>query len=585
MKKLLVFSIFCWWAVAATDTLAERPNIIVFLIDDQNPSSIAAYGGDTYTPNLDRMAEEGMKFTRAYVSSSVCTPSRYSFLTGRFAGNSHSRLYEDAVGGKENQGLPNFNVALERDNMNVGNVLREAGYTTGFVGKFHLTSDLDFPEFYRGKDKWINIPKDASPGAETSAQFKHNERWMRRYLKELGFSWAKNVYPSNTPSPYSQHNPEWTTVAALEFIEENKDGPFYLHLCSTLLHGPDRSWRKSMDHPLVTGEGEVQSLPEVMTPRKELLKTITEKGFDPDSNVAGEAWIDDSLGAIFRKLEELGIDDNTLVIFAPDHGRDGKASVFSHGSCQVPMIMRWPKGIPAGKICEELVQNVDLVPTYFELGKAEKPKSYQIDGQSLAPLFENGKANDWRDHLYLEMGAARATVTKDWSYIAVRHTKEQIAAIKKATPKNLPKAMSYIGRLGIGVRGADRPGFFDEDQLYHLQQDPKEMRNLAHKKAQTNRIKEMRHLMQHDLELVGRPFGEFIPGGNAAKPGQINKQIELVKQLEIRGKTVNVPEALKKSQGVTDEPAPDKARKIAEREERKKARAEARSKGRESSDE
>ena len=577
MKTYLTFLLLLL-AMLATAAHEERPNIIMFLIDDQNPSSIAAFGGDTYTPNLDRMAEEGMKFTRAYVSSSVCTPSRYSFLTGRFAGNSHSKLYADAVGGKENQGLPGFNVALERDKMNVGNVLREAGYTTGFVGKYHLTSSLDFPEFYKGKDKWINIPKDARPGPETSAQFKHNERWMRRYLQELGFSWAKNVYPSNTPPPYSQHNPEWTTVAALEFIEKNKDGPFYLHLCSTLLHGPDRSWRKSMDHPLVTGEGEVQSLPEVMTPRKELLKTITEKGFDPDSHVAGEAWIDDSLGAIFRKLEELGIDDNTLVVFAPDHGRDGKASVFSHGSCQVPMIMRWPKGIPAGKICEELVQNVDLVPTYFELGKAEKPKSYQIDGQSLAPLFANGKANDWRDHLYLEMGAARATVTKDWSYIAVRHTKEQIAAIKKATPQNLPKAMSYIGRLGIGVRGADRPGFFEEDQLYHLKRDPKEMKNVAYNKAQATRIKEMRKLMQQDLEAIGRPFGEFISGGNAAKPGQIDKQIAIVKQLEIKGKKVTVPEALKKDPGVTDESTPDdKAKRKEKREVRKKAREEAKS--------
>ena len=106
-----------------------------------------------------------------------------------------------------------------------------------------------------------------------------------------------------------------------------------------------------------------------MTPRVELLKIIKEKGFDPESHVAGEAWIDDSLGAILRKLKELGIDDNTLVIFAPDHGRDGKASVFSQGSCQVPMIMRWPKGIAAGQVCEELVQNIDLVPTFFELGK------------------------------------------------------------------------------------------------------------------------------------------------------------------------------------------------------------------------
>ena len=550
----------------------ERPNIIMFLIDDQNPSSIAAFGGNTYTPNIDRMAKEGMKFTRAYVSSSVCTPSRYSFLTGRFAGNSHSKLYNDAVGGKENQGLPGFNVALERDKMNVGNVLREAGYTTGFVGKFHLTSKSDFPEFYKGKNKWINISKDARPGPEASAQFKHNERWMRRYLKELGFSWAKNVYPENSHKPYSEHNPEWTTVAALEFIEENKKGPFYLHLCSTLLHGPDKSWRKSMDRPLVTGEGEVESLPKVMTPRAELLKTIREKGFDPDSHVAGEAWIDDSLGAIFRKLKELGIDDNTLVIFAPDHGRDGKASVFSHGAAQVPMIMRWPNKIPAGQVCDELVQNIDLVPTFFELGQAKKPESYRIDGKSLTPLFKNGTADDWRSHLYLEMGAARATVTKDWSYIAVRYTKEQIAAIKRAEPKNLPKAMSYIGRLGIGVRGADRPGFFEQDQLYHLKKDPKEMKNLADNVLHASRLKTIRNLMQKDLESIGRPFGEFIPGGNATAPGQIDRQIDIVKKLKIKGKTVTVPESLKRGLRVSDEPTLDILTKKEKREARRRAR-------------
>ena len=550
----------------------ERPNIIMFLIDDQNPSSIAAFGGDTYTPNLDRMAEEGIKFTRAYVSSSVCTPSRYSFLTGRFAGNSHSKLYNDAVGGKENQGLPGFNVALERDKMNVGNILRKAGYTTGFVGKFHLTSKLDFPEFYKGKNRWMNISKDARPGPKASAQFKHNERWMRRYLKELGFSWAKNVYPENSHKPYSEHNPMWTTVAALEFIEENKSGPFYLHLCSTLLHGPDKSWRKSMDHPLVTGEGKVESLPEVMTPRSELLKTIKEKGFDPGSRVAGEAWIDDSLGAIFRKLKELGIDDNTLVVFAPDHGRDGKASVFSHGAAQVPMIMRWPNKIPAGQVCDELVQNIDLVPTFFELGNAQKPESYRIDGKSLTPLFKNGTADDWRSHLYLEMGAARATVTKDWSYIAVRYTKEQIAAIKRAEPKNLPRAMSYIGRLGIGVRGADRPGFFDQDQLYHLKKDPKEMKNLANNVLHASRLKTIRNLMQKDLESIGRPFGEFIPGGNATAPGQIDRQIEIVKKLKIKGKTVTVPESFKRGLGVSDEPTLDILTKKEKREVRRQSR-------------
>jgi hypothetical protein len=183
------------------------------------------------------------------------------------------------------------------------------------------------------------------------------------------------------------------------------------------------------------------------------------------------------------------------------------------------------------------------------------------------------------------MGAARATVTKDWSYIAVRYTKEQIAAIKKAKPQNLPRAMSYIGRLGIGVRGAKRPGFFDEDQLYHLKTDAKEMNNLAYHEDKASRIKEMRYLMQQDLEVIGRPFGEFIPGGNAAEPGQIDKQIEIVKQLEIRGKTVTVPEALKKNLGVADEPSPnDKAKRKAKREARRKAREEAKSNNQKNSD-
>ncbi|MDB4394253.1 sulfatase-like hydrolase/transferase [Rhodopirellula sp.] len=143
---------------------------------------------DTYTPNLVRMYGKGMKFTRVYVSSSVCTPSRYHFLTGRFAGNSYSKCYEEEFGGKQNEGLPNFNVALERTNMNVVNVLREAGYTTRFVGNYHLTSKLDFPELYEDKYGGINIPKDAKSGPEVSAQFKHNERWMRQHLKTLGFS-------------------------------------------------------------------------------------------------------------------------------------------------------------------------------------------------------------------------------------------------------------------------------------------------------------------------------------------------------------------------------------------------------------
>ncbi|MFZ5829499.1 MAG: sulfatase, partial [Planctomycetota bacterium] len=518
-------SLACATAAETKTAASARPNIILFLIDDQNVESIGAFGGNTWTPNLDRMAREGMRFTEAHVSSTVCTPSRYTFLTGRYAGTSTSKLYDDACGGAGMQGHPNFNMALERDRMNVGNVLREAGYTTGFVGKFHLGSPLDFPEFYEGEDALREVPRNLRPGPEAQNLISHNERVMRRYLQALGFSWAKHIYPENMQRPFNEHNPEWTVEAALEFIEQSKDRPFYLHCCTTLLHGGEGSWRKSMDYPLISGEGELKELPKVMTPREELLKTLAEKGFDPSSPTAGEAWIDDALGAVFAKLKELGIDENTLVLFAPDHGRDGKAALFAHNGTRVPMIARWPKGITAGLVCDELVQNIDWVPTALDVAGVTSPKEYRIDGRSLAPLFDDGEAEPWRDYLYFEMGDARAVMTKDWKYIAVRYPAEKVEAIRRATVDGLPRLMAYIGRLGIGIRGADNPNFWDADQLYDLRRDPREKSNLARDPKCADQLAALRGLLTESVKCVGRPFGEFVPGKNTAPSGSWDDQI------------------------------------------------------------
>jgi hypothetical protein len=123
IKHILVLLItFILSPVAALDAADKRPNVILFLIDDQDKTSIGAYGGKTFTPNLDGMAAEGMKFSRAYVASAVCTPSRYAWVTGRYAGNSTSKLFNEACGGADKQGFPNFNMALEPERMNIGNV-------------------------------------------------------------------------------------------------------------------------------------------------------------------------------------------------------------------------------------------------------------------------------------------------------------------------------------------------------------------------------------------------------------------------------------------------------------------------------
>lgn len=518
---------------------SARPNIIMFLIDDQEKESIGAYGGKTRTPNLDRMAREGIRFNQAYVSSTVCTPSRYSFLTGRYPGLSTSKQYTEACGGEQTQGYPSFNLALEADRNNVGHVLKQAGYRTGFVGKFHLVSEVDFPQFFNGPDGLRPVPRRSGEiGEESTELFRHNERVMRRYIENLGFSWAKNIYPENMQRPYHQHNPEWTISAALEFIEQSRSEPFYLHICTTLLHGGEGSWRKSMDFPLISGEGQLKELPKVMTPRSKLLATLKENGLDPASPTAGEAWIDDAVGAVMNKLQALGLDKNTLVVFAPDHGRNAKSSLFSRSGTGVPLLMRWPAGIKAGTVCDELVQSVDLVPTFFEMARAKAPDGYILNGRSLLPLFDDGKAANWRDHLYFEVGCARAVTTKDWKYIAVRYTKEQVRQIKAAGPDRLPRLMAYIGRLGIGVRGADHPGFWDADQLYNLTDDPSEMKNLAAASEYADRLSTMKAMLTADIKNLNRPFGEFVPGGNTAPVGEVTAQIAQVKKIKIQGKRV-----------------------------------------------
>ena len=547
-KNLFAFILFIGIVIFTNNSVGQtkNPNIILLLIDDQDMDEIGAYGGKVFTPNMDKLATEGIKFNRAYVSSTVCTPSRYSFLTGRYAGQSYSKLYQKEVG-VDKQGFPGFNVALESDRMNVARVLGESGYVTGFTGKYHLLSKDDQPKMYEGDDVFIEGFKEGSSiqtddKLEVSEIFAHNETWGRKYLKHIGFDWAKNIYEGNLAKPFSAHNPEWTTSAALEFMEENQDKPFFLQICPTLLHGPDNQWVRSFDFPDYTGAGEIKAPPSVMKERQKLKEKLIKLGYNPESGDWGYAWVDAMLGEIMNKLDELGITDNTLVIFAPDHGSTDKACLFGEDGARIPLIMKWPSGISAGIECDELVQNIDLAPTYFALAGSTIPEDYHIDGRSLVSLFKNGKTNNWRDNLYFELGNSRAIMTHDWKYIALRYPMEVIEKIKKASPENLPKLMAPLQRLGIGVRGADHPGFWDEDQLYKLDTDPREWNNLAYKPSHSDDLDKMKKILKEHINIIGRPFGEFKYSGNAGLQGQVNKEINMVKQIKIKGKNVIVPE-------------------------------------------
>lgn len=518
----------------------RKPNIIFFLVDDYDKPETSVYGGNVLTPNLERMAQRGITFHNAYMTSTVCTPSRYTCLTGRYAGSSYSPVYH-AECPPGAQGLPAFNVALEDDNMNVGQVLADNGYATGFVGKYHVGEEFEEEECE--KHGLHYIPKNAEYTDALNKQYFENEKCWREIVKKRGFTWAKHIYPGNMRAPWKGHNPEWTIAAALEFVEEHRDGPFYLHYCTTLLHGPNGEWFKSLDKPLVTGEGMIDEPLNVMPSRESVKHRIEEAGLTP--NEAGYLWMDDSLGVLLDKLEELGIADNTLVLFIADHGSNNKGSVYRECGAEVPCIMTWPAGMKRGGVaegdvsscesnctraprarvdCHELIQNTDFVPTWFDITDATVPKKYRIDGVSLAPLFTKPD-EAVRDVVYSEMGPSRAIRTKNTSYLALRYTKEQIETIRSGNERFITKRM--MG-LSSGVsRARTKPDAFSYDQLYDLSKDPGEMNNLAANPEYRAQLKTMKRLLTAELKRFDqRPYGEFIPGGNTSAIGECDDVLE-----------------------------------------------------------
>ena len=517
--RILSFTLLSLLSSLIALSAAEKPNIIFFLVDDYDKPETSPYGGKALTPNLDRLAAEGMLFNNAYVTSTVCTPSRYTMLTGRYAGSSTAKEFLTLFP-KGRQSMPGFNLSLEYDNMNVGNVLARNGYATGFVGKYHVGPEHDVVFFK--EEGLFGIPKNVEYTDELNQHKYRNEKIHRRLIKERGFTWAKNIYWGNLKAPFKGHNPEWTTAAAIEFIEGHKDQPFYLHVCSTLLHGPNREWHNSLlNRELVTGEGMIEKPIKSQPSRASVMKRIKAAGLT--ENEAGYLWMDDGIGVILDKLDELGIADNTIFLFVSDHGSSGKGSLFRTKGMEVPCIVRWPNGIKAGTVCDELLQSTDFVPTWFDVAGAEIPKGYHLDGISFAPLFKNPD-QPYRDYVFGEMGGARSIKTKDWNLITLRYPKDVIAYEDRKL-KQLTGLSGGISRAGYTHKDA-----FDTDQLYHLGRDPGEQVNLAGDPEHAIQLKKMMRTLSAVLEgFPDHPYGELFPGGDTTGPEEAAALLKRVK--------------------------------------------------------
>jgi hypothetical protein len=290
---------------AGLDTPSMRkPNVLVFICDDIGFNEIGACQGrgmpdrDVYqgrrvhTPNLDAIAREGALLTRYYATSAICTPSRYSVLTGRYASRSPSILETFPAG---TAATITWNTRVDRSESNLAKAFKAMGYATGFVGKWHNST----PANYRGIEHGPEDPVDDRFLAEVRAAY---ERGVSHLRDGFGFDYVDRLYDGNRegfPHPFQVHNLEWIAEGAIDFMEASRDKPFFLYMATSAPHGDYFTDFTKVD-PRYTPAGILDERPHAMPPRETLHERVRAAGCS--ETTAMSTWIDECLGPLHDPL-------------------------------------------------------------------------------------------------------------------------------------------------------------------------------------------------------------------------------------------------------------------------------------------
>ena len=405
-------------------TSKNRPNIIFILADDLGFAELGCYGNTfNETPNLDKLARRGIMFTNAYASAPVCSPYRAALMTGQYPARVRITDYL----------RPNDPKHLSTDHITIAEMLKRAGYTTGIIGKWHLTGYANHgaeqvSPAQHGFDEVI-ISENRGIGG---GSYFHPYHFNKEIKKRL---------------PGKEYLVDRCNLEAVEFIERHKNEPFFLYLSHyavhTRLQGKDELVAKYEKKP---GAGKGNRAP-----------------CNNPHLAAQLESIDEGVGMIMKKLDQLDLAENTVLIFTSDNGgedrvtsnaplRAGKSTLYE-GGIREPLIVHWPKVAKQGIVCNTPTSNIDFYPTFLQFAGLKPSPAQHLDGVSILPLLENPKAKLDRNTLY-------------WHY---------------------PLEKSHF--LGGRSAGAIRQGhfklieFFDkgEVELYNLSEDISEKNNLARK--------------------------------------------------------------------------------------------------------
>ena len=492
----------------------RRPNVVIIYTDDQNYEHIGCYGSKVYTPHQDSLASEGVRFTRAYSTISICTPSRYSCLTGQYPSRcSHPSFLSAFPDGVQIE--PSFNTPLPPDAPNLARAMKEAGYATGMVGKWHLgeslwsnTEERGFMPFPR-THAWTAVPSEADPrDPKISRILRHNYERCRREIKACGFDYAESIYWNNPESwcnhPLNIHNMEWVAQGALDFITQNKDRPFFLYMAPTLHHIPHPQESLLQADPRITVAGYLDKAPDVMPPRREIINRVKAAGYAPETAYC--TWLDDAIGVVLNRLKELNLAEDTLVILFSDHQTHAKGTLYE-GGVKSPCMIRWTRQIPGRQACHSLVQNIDFVPTIFDICNITESSSMHIDGTSLKSMLL-GQQQAVHEQLFFEIGWTRALCTERRKYLALRYSKSA-----KELAKRRERPLYHNLALEPHQHNVllEHPNFWDPDQLYDLHVDSTETTNLAYDPLYADTLADMKGRLRRWLKTFGNhPFGEFV---------------------------------------------------------------------------
>lgn len=336
-------------ATAAEPARQERPpNFVIIFTDDQGYADVGCFGAKGFqTPNLDRMAREGTRFTNFYVAQAVCSASRTALLTG---------CYPNRVGILGALG-PSSKIGISDTEVTLAQMLKPRGYATAIYGKWHLGHHPKFLPTHHGFDDYFGLPYS-------------NDMWPKHptaKFPDLPLIEGDKVVAVN---PDQTQLTTWYTERAVKFIAKNKDRPFFLYLAHNMPHVPLHVSSK--------------------------FKGKSERGLYGDVIME----IDWSVGQVLAELKKQGIDERTLVLFTSDNGpwlsygdhagsagplREGKGTTWDGGQRE-PCIMRWPGKIPAGRVCAEPTATIDIFPTLARLAGAELPR-HPIDGLDIWPIL------------------------------------------------------------------------------------------------------------------------------------------------------------------------------------------------------